>query len=192
MRAMSSIPTVRIALERLWLSHKRPSEIGRKTANNGNDKSKIALENEKVTNAELSLLKEEYRKNRLLLGPVDFYRLFVPTLPETALPEGDDKNRKRLVQLLCWRKRVARASVLVTSYAKARLVANRGWSLEQGLPSRGISTATALGDHGGESITKRFAYDENENNHMRDIAAKNEIITECNKCNTRSQSLLNK
>ena len=112
MRAMSSIPTVRIALERLWLSYRRPNEIASSfeekdnkqkvkdgsNKNKGNksnkkkedpknpkDKSKIALENDKVSEAELSLLKEEYTKNRLLLGPVDFYRLFVPTLPETAM-----------------------------------------------------------------------------------------------------------
>lgn len=108
MRAMSSIPTVRIALERLWLSHRRPSEISssfeekdkknkssgdgdgtndgynesivknnnndtkdKKDGNNkgsNEDKAKMAiLENDKVSDAELSLLKEEYTKNRLLL-----------------------------------------------------------------------------------------------------------------------------
>lgn len=181
MRAMSSIPTVRIGLERLWLSHKRPSEIRSKAADNAKDKSKIALENEKVSSAELSLLKEEYVKNRLLLGPVDFYRLFVPTLPETAIPEGDFNNRRRMEQLLCWRKRVARASVLVRSYTRARLVANRGWNLNRALPPPGTSaTVTAaatgtLGDHGGDQIIRRFAYDGNENNHMHDVGAKNEI-----------------
>jgi hypothetical protein len=182
MRAMSSIPTVRIALERLWLSHKRPSVIGGKTAQSAEVKSKIALENEKVSGAELSLLKEEYIQKRLLLGPVDFYRLFVPTLPETAIPEGDFNNRGRMEQLLCWRKRVARASVLVRSYTRARLVANRGWNLDWGLPPPGTSAAAAgsavtgiLGDHRVEQITKRFAYDGNENNHVRDVAAKNEI-----------------
>ena len=208
MRAMSSIPTVRIALERLWLSHRRPSEISssfedkdkgngdnnnaakdKKDGNNNTkdakDKSKIALDNDKVSDAELSLLKEEYTKNRLLLGPVDFYRLFVPTLPETAIPEGDSNNRGRMEQLLCWRKRVARASVLVRSYTRARLVANRGWNLDLALPRPGTSSTVAasaaaavtaaMGDHGGEYITKRFAYDGNENNNVRDIAAKNEI-----------------
>ncbi len=182
MRAMGSIPTVRIALERLWLSHNRPSGIGTKVNKSDKDKSKITLENEKVTNAELSLLKEEYIKNRLLLGPVDFYRLFVPSLPETAVPEGDFNNRGRMEQLLCWRKRVARASILVRSFARARLVANRGWDLGRVLPPPGTSAVAAgtvstgiLGDHGGEQITKRFAYDGNENNHSRDIGAKNEI-----------------
>jgi hypothetical protein len=182
MRAMSSIPTVRIALERLWLSHKRPSVIGGKTGQSAEVKSKIALENEKGSGAELSLLKEEYIKKRLLLGPVDFYRLFVPTLPETAIPEGDFNNRGRMEQLLCWRKRVARASVLVRSYTRARLVANRGWNLDRSLPSMGTSDAAAgsaimgiPGDHKGEQITKRLAYDGNEHNHLRDIAAKNEI-----------------
>lgn len=209
MRAMSSIPTVRIALERLWLSHRRPSEISssfeendkqnndedndkRNNKNkdaatkdnkgkNAKDRSKIALDNDKVSVAELSLLKEEYTKNRLLLGPVDFYRLFVPTLPETAIPEGDSNNRGRMEQLLCWRKRVARASVLVRSYTRARLVANRGWNLIDPTSTSIVvaaSTSTGViqvGDIGVENITKRFAYDGNENNNIRDLTAKNEI-----------------
>ena len=201
MRAMSSIPTVRIALERLWLSHNRPSVIRSKVTKTAKDKSKIALENEKATSAEMSLIKEEYIKNRLLLGPVDFYRLFVPSLPETAIPEGDFNNRRRMEQLLCWRKRVARASVLVRSYTRARLVANQGWSLDCVLPPTGTSAAAdslatgALGDHGGEQITKRFAYDGNENNHLRDINAKNEIyeasVSRDVLCHVRSFDYLN-
>ena len=181
MRAMGSIPTVRIALERLWLSNNRPSAIGNKNTKSDKEKSKIAIEDEKVTSAELSLLKEEYIKNRLLLGPVDFYRLFVPSLPETAIPEGDFTNRGRMEQLLCWRKRIARASILVKSFTRARLVANRGWNLDRALPPPGTSAVACtmatgvLGDHGGEQITKRFAYDGNENNHLRDVSAKNEI-----------------
>mmetsp|Transcript_16775 Transcript_16775/g.38749 ORF Transcript_16775/g.38749 Transcript_16775/m.38749 type:complete len:1535 (+) Transcript_16775:357-4961(+) len=181
MRAMSSIPTVRIGLERLWLSHKRPSEIRSKATKNSKDNSKVVLENDEVSSAELSLLKEEYIKNRLLLGPVDFYRLFVPTLPETALPEGDYNNRRRMEQLLCWRKRIARAAVLVRSYTRARLVANRGWNLNRGLPLPGTSAATgsvvtgSIVDHGSEQIIKRFAYDGNAQNHVHDVGAKNEI-----------------
>jgi hypothetical protein len=182
MRAMSSIPSVRIALERLWLSHKRTVVIERKSATNPKGKSSFALENEKVSAVELSLLKDEYIKERLLLGPVDFFRLFVPTVPETAIPEGDFNNQERTEQLLCWRKRVARASVLVRSYTRARMVANRGWNLDRRLPAPGTSAAAAgsaltgiLGDHGGEQIAKRFAYDENENNHVRDVSARNEI-----------------
>ena len=100
-------------------------------------------------------------------------------------------------QLLCWRKRVARASVLVRSYTRARLVANRGWKLEPITHTLPVpSSPSSLGDSDapttkgekvpttviaplaeqvGETITKRFAYDGNENNTVRDRAAKNEI-----------------
>ena len=169
MRSMSSIPTVRIALERLWLSHRHPSNIGQ-TYNTKQKKAKIAPEkedkaeeSEKEADLDLSLLTDEYSGKRLLLGPLDFFRLFVPALPDASIPEGES-NRGRMEQFMGWRKRVARAAVLVRSYTRARCVANLGWHLKN--PTTGDVPDT---------VSKRLAFDGNEDNNVRDTAAKNEI-----------------
>jgi hypothetical protein len=103
MRSLSSIPTIRIALERLWLSHRRPAHVFNKR------KKQTAAEEVVDENGFIS---KEYTKKRMLLGPVDFFRLFVPALPGTAVPQTES-NMLRMEQLLSWRKRAARASVLV-------------------------------------------------------------------------------
>jgi hypothetical protein len=101
----------------------------------------------------------DYIRKRLLLGPIDFFRLFVPSLPETALPRNDS-SRKRMEQLLRWRKRTARAALLVQSYVKARILVNKGWVLKRNLPTH--------------YLTRRIAYDDNIDNTQRDTSAKNE------------------
>jgi hypothetical protein len=168
MRAMSSIPTVRIALERLWLSHRHPSDISSSSAfarkqNKGKSCQEDAGVKEKVT-SDCTILKEEYSGKRLLLGPLDFFRLFVPALPDTAIPEGKS-NRGRMEQLLSWRKRVARAAVLVRAYTRARRVVNLGWKLPLHKPGESLD----------DYVTQRLAYDGNEDNNFRDTSAKNEI-----------------
>ncbi|KAG7371778.1 DUF1336 domain containing protein [Nitzschia inconspicua] len=168
MRAMSSIPTVRIALERLWLSHRRPSEItsafARKPKKEKSSRDDLDARKAEKVESDFDVITEEYTKKRLLLGPLDFFRLFVPSLPDTAVPEGDS-NRGRMEQLLTWRKRVARAAVLVRAYTRARRLVNLGWNLHSQRP----------GESTDERITKRLAYDGNEDNNIRDTAAKNEI-----------------
>ncbi|KAG7337998.1 DUF1336 domain containing protein [Nitzschia inconspicua] len=168
MRALSSIPTVRIALERLWLSHRRPSEItsafARKPKKEKSSRDDLDARKTEKDESNLDIITEEYSKKRLLLGPLDFFRLFVPSLPDTAVPEGDS-NRGRMEQLLSWRKRVARAAVLVRAYTRARRLVNLGWNLH----------SEKSGESTDETITKRLAYDGNEDNNTRDTAAKNEI-----------------
>jgi hypothetical protein len=168
MRAMSSIPTVRIALERLWLSHRRPSDISsafqKKQKKEKGDEVNLGAASAAKDGSDVDIITEEYAKKRLLLGPLDFFRLFVPTLPEIAIPEGES-NRGRMEQLLCWRKRVARAAVLVRAYSRARRVVNLGWHLH----------SPKSGEPSDDSIVKRLAYDGNEDNNVRDSAAKNEI-----------------
>lgn len=154
MRALSSIPTIRIALERLWLSRRRPARVDFETKN----KAKTMSDGEAN---ESGYIKEEYLNRRLLLGPVDFFRLFVPALPKTAIPQTES-NMLRMEQLLSWRKRSARAAVLVRSYARSRCIVNEGWNLHHEL----------VEDDG--SITKRLSYDDNEDNNRRDAKAKNE------------------
>jgi hypothetical protein len=101
------------------------------------------------------------KRRRILLGPVDFFRLFVPKLPETALPE-DDCSRLRMERMLRWRKRVARAAVLIQAYCRARTVVNLGWK---------ISREVKIHD---SYWKRRFAFDDNIDNHQHDTSASNE------------------
>jgi hypothetical protein len=160
MRAMSSIPTVRIALERLWLSHRLPANFDRKQKKGKDRDITVAAEEKDVS--DLDVLSEEYSGKRLLLGPLDLFRIFVPSLKDTAIPEGES-NKERMGHLLNWRKRVARAAVLVRAYTRARRVANLGWNL----------SANSSGDAASD-VKKRLAYDGNEENNLRDTASKNE------------------
>jgi hypothetical protein len=159
MRALSSIPTVRIALERLWLSHRRPTTS---TLDYSKNKKGDPPPSAKDPADDVGLLTEEYTNKRLLLGPVDFFRLFVPALPETAVPQSES-NRSRMEQLLSWRKRAARAAVLVRAYTMSHRVVNLGWQLSFPV------------DESSGTITKRLAYDDNEDNNRRDITSKNEF-----------------
>lgn len=173
MRAMSSIPTVRIALERLWLTHRHPRSItpflGKKRRKAKSPVTAAAAvaaldpSEEGNGSADIGIITEAYAGKRLLLGPVDFFRLFIPALPETALPEGQS-NRSRMEQLLSWRKRVARAAVLVRSYTRARRIVNLGWKLQG-----------SKNDEHQAALNRRLAYDGNEDNNVRDTATKNEI-----------------
>ena len=106
----------------------------------------------------VSFLKPEYLGKRLLLGPVDFFRLFVPPMPETAVPE-DESSRNRMEQMLRWRKRVARASVLVQAYTRAKAVR---WNLGRNVQ---------LPDN---YLHRRLAYDDNTDNKLRDASIQNE------------------
>jgi len=157
MRALSSIPTIRIALERCWLHHCRPEN--RFPARKKREKSSSSGA---ISSVETNLLTEEYSGKRLLLGPVDFFRLFVPALADTAVPHTGS-NRVRMEQLLSWRKRVARASVLTRAYVAAHRVVNSGWEL------------CISEDESSERLRRRLAFDDNEHNSRRDRTGKNEI-----------------
>ena len=109
-----------------------------------------------------SELDPKYRnRRRLILGPVDFFRLFVPKLPEKALPESDCA-RSRMEQLLRLRKRVALAAVLVRAYTRAKMVVNQGWNV-----AHGIQLPEAY-------WSRRFAFDDDIDNHQYDSTASNE------------------
>ena len=114
---------------------------------------------QKIHQNEYIHLNKEYVRKRLLIGPVDFFRLFVPCLPETALPRNDS-TKKRMEQLLRWRKRTATAALLVQGYVKARIVVNHGWHLHRSLPTH--------------YLTRRLSFDDNLHNTHRDANAKNE------------------
>eukprot|EP00977_Amphora_coffeiformis_P000848 scaffold184_cov179-Amphora_coffeaeformis.AAC.7 len=105
-------------------------------------------------------LVSEYQKKRLLLGLVDLFRLFVPQLPEGSIPETRPTS-ERFTRLLRLRKRVARASLLVQNYYRAKVIANTGWKLNLALPNG--------------YWTKRLAYDETMDNILRDSTAENEF-----------------
>jgi hypothetical protein len=158
MRALSSIPTIRIALERLWLHQCRPVDgyPVRKKRNASPSKTVHS-------SAEKGLLTEEYTAKRLLLGPVDFFRLFVPALPDTAVPQLGS-NRTRMEQLLSWRKRAARASVLAQAYVAAHRVVNLGWEIRSNVE-----------DSSPRILRRRLAYDDNEDNNRRDRSGRDEV-----------------
>lgn len=159
MRALSSIPTIRIALERLWLQHRRP---GDDALSNNRKMLSVQAPPPETSDSEFSLLTEEYSGKRLLLGPVDFFRLFIPALPDTAIPQNDS-NRARMEQLLSWRKRAARAAVLIRTYALSRRVVNLGWNLIDPV------------DKQARDLKRRLAFDDNEENNRRDTVANDEI-----------------
>jgi hypothetical protein len=202
LRALSSIPSVRIALERLWLHHRNhgfpattptsgagtgdaattttasgaagKKSRGSKSKTNknqavGGTASSTTLETSAASpslDIHQASLTEEYVNKRLLLGPVDFFRLFVPTLPETAIPVIDESNKDRMEQLLRWRKRVARGAVLVRSYVISHKVVNEGWRLPR---------PVSFPMHANlQPFRKRLAYDDNEDNNRRDFTARNE------------------
>jgi len=90
-------------------------------------------DNKKLRAQDTYSLTGDYVDKRLMLGPIDFFRLFVSPLPGDAILQSAS-SRMRVEQLMRWSKRVARASVLVQSYANAMRVVNRGWRLHQPLP----------------------------------------------------------
>jgi hypothetical protein len=108
---------------------------------------------------EEAAIPEDYVGKRLLLGRYHFFRLFVPNVEPTALPELES-SPERVTGLLERRKCVAQAAMLVEGYVQARTVANKGWNLSIDLPE--------------ETFTKRLAYDEDIDNVKRDSQAKNE------------------
>lgn len=108
-----------------------------------------------------SLLAPTYVNKRLMLGQVDFFRLFVPALATSSVP-NNESNPTRMEQLLTWRKRVARASVMVRSYVRAMKVVNQGWHLDKQLPD------------GVAYLKRRLAFDHNSANVTHDAMHKNE------------------
>jgi hypothetical protein len=187
----SSFPAIRQRLELLWWRRKmtpvNPRTAGRKlrddntnsisnpSANQGHHGSRGLIVNSEINEKTrqhgngtdedvqaytIGALRPKYRYKRALLGPVDFFRLFVPLLPESAVPKFDSRP-ERFEQLLRWRKRVARASVLVRAYVQARKVVNHGWIISRPLIEK--------------DLTIRMAYDRNVDNLLHDANAKNEV-----------------
>lgn len=170
----SSFPSIRLRLEAIWWLEVQGSllaassagrlSLGRKkkgrtaAVKNTSPGAGVATDE---TPAAMSYLAPEYAGKRLLLGPVDFFRLFVPSLPETAVPE-EESHRGRMEQMLRWRKRVARASVLVQAYTRAKTVVNRGWNL---------APNAKLPDN---YLKRRLAFDDDTDNRRRDAYIKNE------------------
>ena len=105
----------------------------------------------------LPTLHPEYQNKRTLLGHVDFFRLFVPVLPETTLPQIDSLQ-SRMELLLQLRKRVAEAAVLVQGYVMAKTVVNQGWNP---WPEQ-------------TKIRQRMALDDNLQNLNRDHVSRND------------------
>jgi hypothetical protein len=175
----SSFPSIRLRLEAMrWLEvyssfEVTPIATGRKagvtsTSTTGDAKDtnlvmpSTGIDSVFDVQSAYARLNPEYRnQRRLLLGPVDFFRLFVPKLHETAVPEADC-SRIRMEQLLRLRKRVARAAVLVGAYTRAKVVVNQGWNIVQDRKRP-------------EAYWKRrYAFDDDIDNQKHDYTASNE------------------
>jgi hypothetical protein len=165
----SSFPAINWKLETLWWREKVQSDTAAASAisprNLGNQtEAPLSADSAAVASGENgespNSMQQEYFKKRVLLGPVDFFRLFVPNLPEMEVPRIKS-TRARMERMLRWRKRVARASVLVQSYTRARIVANLGWHLNRSLPANYLKT--------------RLAYDDNNENSHHDATVEDEI-----------------
>ncbi|KAL7581656.1 hypothetical protein ACA910_022203 [Epithemia clementina (nom. ined.)] len=172
----STFPRIRMQLEDLWWNETKPRYNRHNNTNNAVHKSSFASSNSNAVlttevqqddqNVEASAedgLAEctaEYVNKRVLLGPVDFFRLFVPIMPLDAVPYTTS-DVDRMQQVLRWRKLVARASLLVQSYARARQLVNLGWNLGYDKPPEGYWKF-------------RLAYDMNIDNQARDRVSKNE------------------
>ena len=170
----SSFPSLRLRLEAIWWLHVHgvPISPTTTTLRKKNAPPTSPVSSSVIVGGTAYLTPDYYDDSsrscrRLLLGPVDFFRLFVPLLPETAIP-ADESHRGRMEQWIRWRKRAARASVLVQAYARARTVVNLGWNVA------GIST-TNLNSHYWK---RRWAYDNDSDNQQHDAHAKNEYY-EC-------------
>ena len=169
-----SFPSIRYRLEALWWKHALPvtprrrhrQSAAARNRSTGAVKSapqsvggESAPAGSSLTDDLSGDLTEDYIKRRLLLGPIDFFRLFAPTVPHQAVPRVG-ANAARVEQLLRWRKRVARASVLVQAYVDAKVVANVGWNLSKPLP---------------EGYWKRrLSFDDNMDNVRWDSSRENE------------------
>lgn len=132
----SAFPSIRLKLEALWWWHTAGlgvGEAGARAIAPGPGPPPSTGSEIPVASEFSSGLTDDYVKKRLLLGPIDFFRLFVPQLGASAMPRADSSPR-RMEQLLRYRKRVARAAVLVNAYVKARRVVNQGWTLLRQLP----------------------------------------------------------
>jgi hypothetical protein len=169
----TSYPSIRLRLEAMWWLQVYRATVPPSTAVGGKrtKKGKVARNESNLQNNNTlrkhhdpyTFLTDEYssQNRRLLLGPVDFFRLFVPVLPETAVPEGDS-SRLRVEKLLRWRKRIASAVVMVQAYVQAKIVTDRGWKLGPNI---------VLPDN---YLKRRLAFDDDVDNRRHDAVAKNE------------------
>jgi hypothetical protein len=174
MRSLNSLPSIRLSLERLLVAQ-RQELVGRPRINSEASVTPSAATTPKAADdggaasatpdtpaeAKVALsLTEDYLEKRLLLGPVDFFRLFIPPLPQWALPQRSN-SETRVQHLLRWRKRLARASSLVQTYVRARTLVNQGWNLlNKVLPD--------------PYLMRRLAYDDITENQQRDLVSTNE------------------
>jgi len=129
--------------------------------------------------------KLQYKNKRLILGYVDFFRIFVPNLPKAALPystptvsrnpdhNGIHIHRKRILQLVELRKKVAQASLRVRAYVRAMTIVRTGWHIP--LPPTESSDETASSPPpSAATLTQRLAYDEKHQNTLHNVTSTNE------------------
>jgi hypothetical protein len=120
---------------------------------------------------------DEYNSKRMVLGYVDFFRLFIPKilhgtpyatpvaecnlyLSDTEL-DGIEEHHARVRQMVTMRQRVAKAAVRVSAYVNAMKIVNEGWEIP--IPSTDHSQAR-----------KRLSFDHEDLNLEHDRRSENE------------------
>ncbi|GKY93794.1 hypothetical protein MPSEU_000346600 [Mayamaea pseudoterrestris] len=156
----SAFPSLRLRLEALWWKH-ATEHVSKDSGRVNDSAADTATPNSNGDKDGTSGFRSEYVEKRLLIGPVDFFRLFVPHLPSAAVPR-DQTSKARVEQLFRWRKRVARASILVNAYCDARRVVNKGWNLDQPVPDN--------------YWKRRMAFDDNNDNSRWDSSSDNKQV----------------
>ena len=137
---------------------------------------------------------ELYQKKRLLLGVVDFLRLFSPPPGVGATPrpnpsaardvrENDDDagiggHRARIVSAVTIRKRVAKAAVRVRAYVNAMKIVRGGWDVprltHQDVHSSVPNYFEENSMRGTPLYRRRLPFDDDIENIQRDCSSKNE------------------
>ena len=134
-----------------------------------------------------------YETKRLLLGIVDFVRLFAPPPGIGAAPRpnysaarkvreydddsGVDGHKARIVSAVAIRKRVATAAVRVRAYVNAMKIVRNGWAVE-GLTLENDNESSTPKDGAEDNLPiyrRRLAFDDDIENIRRDCFIKNEF-----------------
>lgn len=188
-RCLGEMPSVRRNLERFYRCHYpvdvqhhwEESEHGEHDADAIPSLLAAAAEQE---NSEDDIGNEMsadvYQKKRLVLGIVDFVRLFSPPPGIGAAPmpnpsaarkarenyddAGIDGHKLRIVSAVAIRKRVAKAAVRVRAYVNGMKIVRTGWTV----PSDGREANLPI-------YQQRLAFDDEIENIRRDCSTKNEF-----------------
>ena len=197
-RCLGEMPSIRRNLERFYRHH-YPVDL-----QNHWEESEYGIQGDAVPSllavaaehggSEDDTGKELYQKKRLLLGIVDFLRLFSPPPGVGAIPRpnpsaardvreygddaGIDGHRARIVSAVTVRKRVAKAAVRVRAYVNAMKIVRGGWDVprltHEDVHSSVPNYCEENSIRGTPLYRRRLPFDDDIENIQRDCSSKNE------------------